>query len=268
MLVLGLARAPRIAVVEIAGAIGAAVRPLEYGRLFRSLEENSRIRAVILDIDSSGGSATASDYLYLAIAALAAKKPVVAFIRGAGASGAYLLSCAATRIVAIPGAIVGSIGVVAVRPLIQDVMRRVGVKVQVTKSGRLKDMGSVFRDPTQEERRKEQELINEFFDYFIDAVARGRKLEPETVRKIATGEVFTARKSKEMGLVDELGDIERAIDLAAELGKTARRVTWVRPRRGLRDLFTSSLAGAFADEFVRQVEARLPSGGVFYQYRF
>ena len=108
----------RIAVVEVTGALGSAVRTAEVVRIFRSLEENARVRAVVIDIDSPGGSVSASDYLHRALARGTARKPVVAFIRGMGASGAYLLGCAATKIVAIPSALVGSIGVLSIRPVL------------------------------------------------------------------------------------------------------------------------------------------------------
>jgi protease-4 len=114
MLVAGLkARAiQQIAVVEMDGVIGPRLKAPDYVKLLRSIEENDRIRAVVLDVDSPGGSATGSNYLYLAVQSLAKRKPVVAFIRGLGASGAYLFSCPANRIVAIPSALIGSIGVI------------------------------------------------------------------------------------------------------------------------------------------------------------
>src|SRR5688572_14668566 len=141
----------QIAVVEIDGAIGARVKANDYAKLFRGLEENNRIKAVVLDIDSPGGSASGSNYLYLAVKSLAQKKPVVAFIRGVGASGAYMLSCPASRIITIPSSIIGSIGVISMRPLVYEALDKVGVKVHVTKSDRLKDMGSMFRESTPEE---------------------------------------------------------------------------------------------------------------------
>src|SRR3990172_10441098 len=98
----GLLNPERIAVVEVSGALGSAVRTADFVRIFRALEENDRVRAVVVDIDSPGGSVAASDYLPRALARVTARKPVVAFIRGMGASGAYLLGCAATKIVAIP----------------------------------------------------------------------------------------------------------------------------------------------------------------------
>ncbi len=270
MLLIGLSgikrRSQQIAVVELEGTIGARIKAAEYGKLFRALEENDRVRAVVLDIDSPGGSASASDYLHARLKALASKKPVVAYIRGTGASGAYLISCAAAKIVAIPSAIVGSIGVISLHPLLYDAMSRVGLKVSVTKSDRLKDMGSMFREPTEEEHQKEQALVDELYDQFIDAVAAGRGMDRESVKALATGEIFTGRRGKELGLIDELGDIERAIDIAAELSEAPRRPVWVRPRRGLRDMVSSLVAGAFVNEIVSQVEERFRSG-VFYQHR-
>ncbi len=255
MLVLGgLRDSRRIAVVELFGALGSTVRTVEFVRTFRRLEENGRIRAVVVDIDSPGGSAAAADYLHRALARVSAKKPVVAFIRGTGASGGYLLSCAATRIVALPSALVGSIGVISIRPLLYDLMRRWGVRMSVTKSGRLKDMWSVFREPTPEEREKEQALLDEFYERFISIVAESRKLPLEKARGIATGEIFSASMAHEMGLVDELGDLDTAIDIATELGKVPRRISYVRPRRGLRERVLSQVTVAVVEELSAVIE--------------
>jgi protease-4 len=256
----------RIAVVEITGAIGSAVRTAEYVRIFRSLEENPRVRAVVIDIDSPGGSAPASDYLHRALARVTARKPVVAFIRGMGASGAYLLGCAATKIVAIPSALVGSIGVISIRPLLYDFLGRYGVGVSVTKSGRLKDMWYPFRAPTEEEKQKEQALLDEFYEQFVSTVARTRKLDVERVRALATGEIFSATQAKEASLVDDLGDLETAIEMAMDLGKAPRRVAYVRPRRGLRTILFRRMASAFVEEMAAVVEQGL-RGRIDYRLR-
>jgi protease-4 len=178
---------------------------------------------VVVDIDSPGGSVSASDYLHRALARVTARKPVVAFIRGMGASGAYLLGCAATRIVAIPSALVGSIGVISIRPLLYDFLGRYGIGVSVTKSGRLKDMWYPFREPTEEEKQKEQALLDEFYEQFVSTVARTRNLDPEKVRSLATGESLAPARPRGL-LVDDLGDLETAIEMAMELGKVPRRV--------------------------------------------
>lgn len=260
MLALGLrtkAIQSSIAVVELEGPIGQRIKASEYVKLLRSIEENDHIKAVVLDIDSPGGSATGSSYLYMATKSLARKKPVISFIRGLGASGAYMLAAPTTRIVAIPGAIIGSIGVISMRPLVYEAMERIGVSMNVTKSDRLKDMGSMFREPTDEEKRKEQELVDDLYDQFLEAVADGRGMDKERVREVATGEIYTARKCAELGLVDELGDLERAIDLAAELGNSARRPVWLKPRKTLRDVLSGMMGTSMVDAVANRIEERL-----------
>jgi len=251
------ARRPEIAVVELIGTIGGGVRSGEHSRLIRRLREDAHTRAVILEIDSPGGSAVASDYLYLALRRLAAAKPVVALIRGVGASGAYYIACAAPRIIASPGAIIGSIGVISVRPVLSDLMQRVGVGVSVSKSGPLKDMGAPYREPTDEERAKEQQLIGRFFDRFVEVVASERGLAPEKVREYATGEVYLGSQAAEMGLIDETGDFDRALELAAELAGVPPRFHYVRPQRPLMQRLMAPMGAAMANQLAYEVEARL-----------
>jgi len=256
-----------VAVIEMEGPIGQRIKAAEYVKLFRSLEENDNVRAVILDIDSPGGSATASGYMYYAVKALAAKKPVIAFIRGLGASGAYMLAAPATRIVSIPSALIGSIGVISMRPSIYEALDKVGVRMNVTKSDRLKDMGSMFREATEEEKIKEQDLVDDLYDQFLDIVAEGRGMDKARVKEVATGEVYTARRCKDLGLVDELGDLERAIDLAAELGNAPRRPVWMKPKRSLREVLSGMMATSFVDAFVTRIEERLYSTRYDIQHR-
>ena len=224
----------RIAVVELQGVLGATVRAGAYHHLLERLERNPRVGCVVLDIDSPGGFVSASEALYRKVARLREKKPVIAFIRGVGASGSYLVACAASRIVAQPSAIVGSIGVISLRPVVAELMERLGVGVSVSKSGPLKDMGAFYREPTAEEQAKVQGLVDDLFQMMVDMVAQSRHMDVDQVRGYATGEVFTGRKGKELGLVDELGDFDAALDAAASLGKMPRRVIYVRPPRPAR----------------------------------
>ena len=260
-----------VAIVEMEGPIGPRIKASEYVKLFRQLESSESIRAVVLDIDSPGGSAPGSNYLYLGVKALVAKKPVIAFIRGVGASGAYMLACPATKIVAIPGAIIGSIGVISMRPSVYEALNRIGVQMSVTKSDRLKDMGSMFREATPEEQQKEQALVDDLYDQFLDIVAEGRGLDKAKAKELATGEVFTARRCVELGLVDELGDLEHAIDMAADLGDCPRRPVWLKPKKGLREALSSmigtSVAGSFVDAVATRLEDRAASSQYDVQYR-
>ncbi len=262
MLVLRAARRmrDRIAVVNLFGGIGSQVKSQDYEPLFTAIERDDKIRALVLDIDSPGGGVSASDYLYRSVLKVAAKKPVVASIRGVGASGAYYICCAAHTVVASPAAIVGSIGVISMRPALQDLLGRIGVGVNVNKSGPYKDMGAFWRPPTPEEEAKMQALIDDSFDTFVGIVAAGRKMDEAEVRHIATGEVFWATRAKELGLVDELGDLDRAVDIAAESAGAARNPVHIRPPRTLRQLLFNPAADAVVESLGSAIENRLRSG--------
>jgi protease-4 len=247
----------RIAVVELHGTIGGSIKSPVYERIFSSIRKDRTTRALVLDIDSPGGGVPASDLLYRSVSKIAEEKQVVASIRGIGASGAYMMACAAHKIVANPGSLVGSIGVISIRPVLQELLGRLGVGVNVNKSGNLKDMGAFWRDATPEETRKMQALIDDSFDVFVDVVAKARRMEEARVREVATGEVYWAPKAQELGLVDELGDLDRAIDLAAELSGAPRRPVCVRRRRGIRERIFGPLAETMVESVVAQAERRL-----------
>ena len=267
MLAFGLSGpSPHIAIVEMDGPIGQRLKSTEYVKLFRSLQDNAKVRAVVLDVDSPGGSATGSNHLYLAVKALARKKTVVTFIRGLGASGAYLLAAPSDKIVAIPSAIIGSIGVIAMRPQVNQALDKVGVSMHVTKSDRLKDMGSMFREATPEEEQKEQELVNDLYNQFLEAVAEGRDMTMDQVKALATGEVYTGRRALELKLVDQIGDLDTAIDLAVELSGAPRKPVWTHPKRSLRDALSSVMGASMAAEIAMQLEERL-SPKYLFQHR-
>jgi protease-4 len=248
---------PRIAVLEMYGPIGAAIRGPEHVRTISALAQDPRVRSVVLDVDSSGGSASVADSIHRSLQHLSARKPTVAFIRGTGLSGGYLIACGASKVVALPTALVGSIGVILLRPVVQELLDRVGVKVVITKEGRLKDMFQPFREPTDEEQEKVQALTGEIYQWFVDAVATSRQLDPKTVREYATGEMFTASKAKEIGLIDELGDWDTALDMASEMGRLPRRLQYVRPRRPLLERLLARGGAAMAGAVAAEVESRL-----------
>jgi protease-4 len=247
----------RVAILRLYGPIGGAGRTAEWIEIARRLRESARVPAVVLDIDSPGGSATGSDDLFLALERLAARKPLVAAIRGTGASGAYLAAVAARRIVANPTAIVGSIGVIAAGPRLPRLLDRVGVTVSEHTAGRLKGMGAPWRDERQEESDKEQALVDAIYESFVGRVAKARGMTIERARELATGEVWLGDQARELGLVDEIGDLERAVELAAELAGVPAKGSPVRIRRPLLgrllDRFASRLAMSLADE----IELRL-----------
>jgi protease-4 len=189
---------------------------------------------------------------------LKAEKPVATFIGGLGASGGYMIASATERIFALPSAIVGAIGVISYRPLVYEALSRIGVEMRVAKSGRLKDMLSPFREATQEEQAKEQHLLDSLYELFVSGVASGRRLPVERVRALATGEVYVAADALRHGLIDQIGDLDDAVDWAVQRGGVQRRVRVMRPRRTLRDLaFGRTSVSAFA-ALLGELEEALP----------
>ena len=245
-------RSRQVAVIEMHGTIGRGIRPEQYLPLFERAEKSRRISGLTLVVDSPGGSAAASEELYLAAARVAKAKPVVAYIRGLGTSGALYICSAAQKIVAVRGAVVGSIGVIFSRLVAEQALRRLGLDFSVRKTGPYKDMFGPWRAPTEEEDEKIDAMLDDTYQRFMEVVAEGRGLDQNRVRELATGEVFSAQRAHALGLVDELGDLNRALDLTAELAGIKRRVTYLRPRRRgfpwLRTPFGQDAATSFLEE--------------------
>ena len=156
-------RSSSVAVLEVHGVIGNHIKIPEYSRLIHSIATDTRLKALLLDIDSPGGSATGSEVLYREILRVSEMKPVHAYVRGMAVSGGYYLACAATRVYALPTALVGSIGVIYLRPVLEQLLAKIGVEFSVYKSGEFKDMTGFWRAPSDRESEKFQELIKEIF---------------------------------------------------------------------------------------------------------
>jgi len=259
-------RRSSVAIVEIHGVIGNHVKIPEFSRLIDSVADNQRLKALLLDIDSPGGSATGSEVLYRAIQRVAEEKPVYAYVRGMGASGGYYLACAASKVYALPTALVGSIGVIYLRPVLEQLLSKVGVDFSVYKSGEFKDMTGFWRSPTDRESEKFQELINEIFDNFVAVVAEGRSLDEAKVREIATGEIMTAQKGIRQGLVDEIGDFKDALEAAAEAGGCKPTPRWIRPSRSLsqRIFARSGFGQRSGGQALIEGLGRMMAGGIYY----
>lgn len=189
------------------------------------------VRAVVLQVNSPGGEVAPSQEIYEALRRLAREKPLIASVSGMAASGAFYAAIAADTIFADPGSLVGSIGVIFMYPTASELLEKVGVEMQVYKSGRLKDMGSFARAPTEEEEEVFDSLVADVFDQFVDAVAEERDLERDRVLSMADGRVFTGRQARDVGLVDRLGDLHAATDLAGSLAGLSPDAPLIRKRR-------------------------------------
>jgi protease-4 len=208
-------------------------------------QEDSSVKAIVLRVNSPGGSVVASDEIYQQM--LEVDKPIVVSMGELAASGGYYISAPADVIMANPATLTGSIGVIAQMTNVEELMEKVGVEVVVIKSGIHKDEGSPFREMTEEEKAIWQAIIDEAYDQFVAIVAGGRDLPEEKVREIADGRVYTGKQAMELGLVDELGNLPEAIDRAAELGGIEgepRLVEYHRPPT-LFETFFGSLVSPF-----------------------
>lgn len=250
-------RPGRVAIVRLYGTITGGQRAADWVETVRHLREASSVPAVVLDIDSPGGSAAASDYLFLALRRLAAAKPLIAHVRGTGASGAYLAAMAARRLVVAPASVIGSIGVISAGPRVPALLDRLGVRVEEHTAGRLKGLGAPWREDTDDERAREQELVDAFYDVFVRRVADGRNLPHERVLELATGEVWLGARAVELGLADETGDLDRAIELAAELAGVPAKSQPVRLHRPFLARLTDRFATRLASSIAEELEARL-----------
>ena len=231
----------------------------------KKAEADPDVKAVILRVDSPGGSVTASDVLYEEIRSFKARKavPIVAAFMGVAASGGYYISCACDRIVAHPTTITGSIGVIALHVSLAGLLEKVGVKVEALKSGVHKDTGSVFRDLSDDERKLLQALIDDMHGRFVGVVARGRSAVMTEVqaRELADGRIYTADQALKLKLIDRIGYLKDAVDEAKTLAgmKGAKLVIYTRRPDSAENVYSPTRASTSSDtaalELVRRALA-------------
>jgi len=232
----------RVGLIEIVGDIESSegvVDQLEHMRL------DSTVRAVVLRLDSPGGGVGASQEIYEAVRKVRdADKPVIASMGGVAASGAYYIACAADSIVANPGTLTGSIGVIMSFPNTEELFKKVGVRFEVVKTGKFKDIGSLSRPMTPEEKELLQTVLSNVYEQFVNAISEGRGLERRDILPYADGRIFSGDQAQAYGFVDRLGDLNDAIQLAAGMADIKGRPVVVRKERrrvSLIDLFQEKL---------------------------
>lgn len=191
----------------------------QWGRKLKKLAKKKEVKAIVININSPGGSVGAVQELYTTILRVKRehKKPIVAHLGDVAASGGYYLAITCDKIVAHPGSLVGSIGVIFNTANIEGLLGKIGVKSRVIKSGKMKDIGSMSRPMTQEEKKLLQDLIDNSYAQFLNAVVKGRQLPEEKVRPLADGRIFTGEQAQANGLIDYLGDSHAAVLLAAKM---------------------------------------------------
>ena len=219
-----LSRGPKIGVVKVEGVISSSDK---YLQLLDKLEKNDSVKAVVLRVNSPGGVVGACQEIHDKVAEVAKVKPVVVSMGSVAASGGLYVSVPATKIVANPGTITGSIGVIIEVLNFSQLANRLGIKAVVVKSGKYKDLLNPFEKPDPEALKVVQSLIDDSYQQFVEAVAKGRHLPVEKVKSFADGRIFTGRQAKKLGLVDYLGNYDKAIEIAKKLGKCPNAKVWV-----------------------------------------
>lgn len=223
----------RVAVLSVEGAI---IKPDRIVRKIQWAKEDKSVKALVLRVDSPGGSVGASQEIYRALEDFKSSgKPLVVSMGNVAASGGYYISAPADYIYANPGTITGSIGVIVQHTEIKDLLEKFGIKTTTIKTGKFKDTLSPFRELSPEEKAYIEETIRDAYEQFLQAILkyRSKKLSEEQLRQIADGRIFTGKKAKELGLVDELGNLQDAIQKAKALaGVPHARVYYVEERKG------------------------------------
>ena len=205
----------RVAIVDVHGVISNSSEVI---RQLRKYAEDSSIPVIVVHVDSPGGGAAASQEIYEEMNKLRdAGKKVVVSMGSVAASGGYYVACAADTVVADPATLTGSIGVIFQFPIAEELMKKIGIRYEVVKRGEVKDIGSMGRSMTERERASLQSVVDDTYEQFVGVVVERRGMERESVLKIADGSIFTGRQAQQMGLVDELGNLQDAVKIAGEM---------------------------------------------------
>ena len=245
-----------IGIVEIKGIIFSSEELLEELRDFR---ENDAVKAIVVRLDSPGGAVGASQELFTEIRRTNKAKPVIASMGSVAASGAYYAALGAQKILASPGTLTGSIGVILKFANLEELFGKIGYRSEVVKSGKLKDIGSPERPLTPEERALLQGIIDNVHQQFIRDVATSRSLPEEKVKNLADGRIFSGEQAKNQGLIDQFGNFEDAIVLAAKTaGLDTQKPHLIYPREkdfSLLNLLTGEQGATLKDRLLNRAPA-------------
>ncbi len=262
----------KIAVYYAFGEIDGSTSSLEEGinskkviKELRELREDDDVKAVVLRVNSPGGSAYGSEQIWREVTLLKAAKPVVVSMGDYAASGGYYISCAADCIVASPITLTGSIGIFGVIPSAEKLLKdKVGLDFDVVKTNQMADFGSLSRTFTPQERVVLQNYVNNGYALFLKRCADGRGVTVEEIAKIAEGRVWTGSKAKEIGLVDELGDLDKAVAIAAQKAGLARYCVKAYPEE---KPFVEKLMDTNKEDYMETM-ARETFGGYYNSIKF
>ena len=257
----------KIVVIPLSGSIATGDSPSSSGSTITPglvkdylarAEGDEAVRAIVFRIESPGGEIEPCQEILLAIERAKETKAIVVSMGGMAASGGYYISTQADKIVALPGTQTGAIGVISSAVNVRGLLEKLGIEIEIFKGGKYKDMYWGLRELTPEEVAIMQGMVDEYYEQFLDVVVEGRGLSEEAVRELATGQLYSGVRAKELGLIDELGDLDTAIDLALQVAGIERAtVEYYEPPRltlwsllGLVDAVKARISGSSAEDMV------------------
>jgi len=261
-------RAPdKVVVIPLSGSIttgesslssGSSISPGLVRDYLAKAERDTEVKAIVLRVESPGGEIAPCQEILLEIERAKETKKIVVSMGGMAASGGYYISTPADRIVALPTTMTGSIGVISSAVNVKGLLDKLGIEIEIFKGGKYKDMYWGLRELTPEEEEIMQRMVDEYYEQFIDVVVERRGLSEDDVRDLATGQLYSGGRARELGLVDVLGDLDTAIDLAMELGgMDTARVEYYRPPRltlwsllGLVDAIKTRISGLSVEDMI------------------
>ena len=247
----GIDSGPQVGVVEVIGPITDSKKAVQNIRRF---VKDDNIKALVIRVDSPGGSVGPSQEIYDAVKKAKAIKPLVVSMGSTAASGGYYIACGADTVYANPGTITGSIGVITQVITVDKLVEKADIEVHTVATGKFKDSGSPFKEFSVDDEVYFRSMIDDIYDQFVEDVAACRKLDETKVRELADGRVYTGRQAKKNKLVDELGSMQDAVDFVAKKAKLDGEPTLVYPPE--ETSFLSQALSASVDNAIDTVQKR------------
>ena len=219
----------KIAILEINGTIMDSKKIVDD---LNDFNNNDNIKAIIIRLNTPGGAVAPSQEIYNKVKNIAIqnKKPIIASMGSVAASGGYYIAIGADKIIANPGTITGSIGVIINFPIAKDIVEKVGFKFNTIKSGKMKDAGSPYRNPTDEENIFFQDIVDDLYNQFVTEVSNQRKISINNLKNISDGRIFTGNKAYKLGLIDSIGTFEDALNISKNLANISGEIDLVYPK--------------------------------------
>ena len=219
----------KVGIIEINGTIMDSKKIVDD---LNDFNNDDYIKAIIIRLDTPGGAVAPSQEIYNKVKNIAVenKKPIIASMGSVAASGGYYIAIGADKIIANPGTITGSIGVIINFPIAKDIVEKVGFKFNTIKSGKMKDAGSPYREPTDEENIFFQDIVDDLYLQFVTEVSNQRNISMDNLRNISDGRIFTGNKAYELGLIDSIGTFEDALNISKNLANISTEIDIVYPK--------------------------------------